>query len=170
MFCNLHFPLHSPSALPSTSNILRYASPSASGASHDAETDLLGTLLVKIEHILVQTLGDYSYALKCHFLPLSSVLLSPAQICNMISTSHLCRLFSHLEFYGDSNTGKKEKTECALLLIFSQSNPWQCNPCFKLSMLREVPLSFHKFKPRASALQIHITVITSTYVKNDAKN
>lgn len=30
---------------------------------------LLGTLLVKIEHILVQILEDYSYALKCHFLP-----------------------------------------------------------------------------------------------------
>ena len=46
-----------------------------------------------------------------------------------------------------------------LLLIFSRATPWQCNPCFKLSMLREVPLSFHKFKPRASALQIYITVI-----------
>ena len=48
-------PAHQPSSLGPHVTLLKLTLP--------------GTLLVKIEHILVQILEDYSYALKCHFLP-----------------------------------------------------------------------------------------------------
>ena len=74
LFCNLHFPgLHSPPPLypaHSTFSDMPAHQPSSLGPHVTLlKLTLLGTLLVKIEHILVQILGDYSYALKCHFLP-----------------------------------------------------------------------------------------------------
>ena len=73
--CNLHFTgLHSPPPLYPARSTLEYVSPSAIYSSlgphmTPLKLTLLGTLLVKTEHILVQILEDYSYALKCHFLP-----------------------------------------------------------------------------------------------------
>lgn len=84
---------------------------------------LLGTLLVKTEHIPVQILEDCSHALKCHFLPCHLCWSHLLECCDMISTSHLCRLFSHLEFCRDTNIGIRGKTECACWLYFPGQLP-----------------------------------------------
>lgn len=164
LFCNLHFtgpPL--PALLYLAHSTCECASSSAIYSSPGAHVTLLkltllGTLLVKIEHILVQILEDYSHALKCHFLPCHLCWSHLLECCDMISTSHLCRLFSHLEFCRDTNIGIRAKTECACCLYFPGQLPGNAilvpnSPCWKKFHSCSINLSL-----LASALQTCITV------------
>lgn len=76
------------------------------------------------------------------FLPCHRCWSHLLECCERISTSHLCRFFSHSEFYGDTNTGTEGKRYTGLAACIFRAIPWH-HPLSKLNMLKE----FHKFKP-----------------------
>lgn len=87
--------------------------------------------------------------LKCHFLYCHLWQSHLLECCNMNSISHFCKFFSHSEFYGDTNIGKK----CTCCLYFPEQFPDKAihSTC---TCWKKFHNSFIYLRLLASALQI----------------